>query len=318
MEGVDHWTGLPGRYQVVRCGECRHRYLNPRPKLEALAACYPAEYAPHQPEVGPSQALRGDGGGAVRPWYLRWFPLGRVPGLKRLYSGLMEDSSQLLLLPGDYPGPRPERFRALEVGCATGRFLQAMAEAGWEVTGVEPMSGAALRAQRAGFEVYVDTVCRLGLSPESYEWICAWMVIEHVPDPRETLAEMHRLLVRGGVLTISLPNCGSWEAWWFGSKWYGWDLPRHLQHFTPASICGLLEVLGYRDVRVQYQANGLNWFGSMGILLRGVPGLRGVGKALMGHAEQPRWLWRLLTAPLAHGMAWIGQGGRMTIMARKV
>ena len=57
LTSADVRCHLPGRFTVVRCEGCNHRYLNPRPADECLADCYPVGYAPHQAVVAALQTV---------------------------------------------------------------------------------------------------------------------------------------------------------------------------------------------------------------------------------------------------------------------
>ena len=327
LRGRDNLTGMPGEFVVEQCLDCRHRYLNPRPTWETNFLCYPSDYSPHLPVPTPSvltssSQLRNDDIGSgesppkgKRPWYLGVLPLHRIPGLKRLYHWLLDDKSQMLISPpadSNASDHRPSTGDALEVGCATGRYLVALRELGWQVTGVEPMEAPAKVAQSVGLDVRIGTLDTVSLPSQQFDLVAAWMVIEHVPDPRKTLTQMRRLLREGGTLLISVPNAGCWEPIVFGRSWYSWELPRHLQHFTVDSLTQLLRECGFEEVRVWHHRSLLNLFGSLGIAWRG----NRVGRWLMDYTEHPRLLWRLASAPLAHFLAWIGQGGRMTMEAK--
>ncbi|MGV2337413.1 MAG UNVERIFIED_CONTAM: hypothetical protein LVR18_26130 [Planctomycetaceae bacterium] len=49
LSGRDNLCGIPGEFHVVRCRDCQHFYMNPRPVTESLADCYPPDYSPHVP-----------------------------------------------------------------------------------------------------------------------------------------------------------------------------------------------------------------------------------------------------------------------------
>jgi hypothetical protein len=48
-----------------------------------------------------------------------------------------------------------------------------------------------------------------------------------------------------------MPNIDSWEARFFGTHWFGLELPRHLGHFSPRSLHHLMTELGYEQVCVK-------------------------------------------------------------------
>ena len=67
-------------------------------------------------------------------------------------------------------------------------------------------------------------------------------VIEHVPDPRETLALCEKHLNPGGIVVITTGDFGSLPARLLGARWRLMTPPQHLWFFTPGacSACGLL------------------------------------------------------------------------------
>src|SRR5205823_10757107 len=80
----------------------------------------------------------------------------------------------------------------------------------------------------------------------SFDVITMWHSLEHVHHPMKILREAHRLLVPGGRLLVAVPNIDSLPFRWFGSAWYGLDLPRHLTHFAPWTLHLMLERAGFR------------------------------------------------------------------------
>ncbi|RDI76261.1 Methyltransferase domain-containing protein [Gaiella occulta] len=278
----DRLLGLPGGFRVVRCRRCGFLYTNPQLGEAALARHYPPEYPPYHPppngQAEPDGRLRaglragvlearryparGDGG------RLRWRAAGT------LASRLL--SQRFVWLPPFVPGGT-----LVEVGSATGAYLAEMRALGWDVVGIEvdPAASATAR-QRHGLDVRTGTVEQAAL-PDGYaDVVVMRMVLEHVRDPRRTLSELRRVLKPGGRLLLSVPNAGSLEARLFGSAWYGWDLPRHLSHFTPASLAALLSEAGFGRVRVRHLANANNLAGSLHYRRGGLGAPRHPGRAL--------------------------------------
>lgn len=331
----DNLCGIPGEFSVERCAVCQHLFMNPRPVMECLAACYPANYGPHQSTPVLAADLNTDDrqhGTKVserskRPLYLRVLPLRYVPGLKRLYEWLMEDLSQPVpQVPAPVSGAdkavasemqSPGTHRALEVGCATGQYLVRLQQAGWEVTGIEPGEKPAAVAKEAGLNVQCGLLESCELQPESFDLAAAWMVIEHVPNPRQTLQNIQEVLKPGGTFLFSIPNAGCWEANFFGKNWYVLELPRHLHHFTTKSIQRLLEETGFIDVSITHQRNVSNVVGSLALMLLSKWPNSRVGRKLLAYPDTPTLALKLLLAPIAHLLARIHQGGRLTISARR-
>lgn len=322
LNTTDPLHGVGGEFQVVRCVDCRHIFMNPVPTAESLAACYPAEYGPHagptaettRPPVdasprqpGPNQSVQSKE--ARPPWYLS-SGIRRIPGLRRLYYWLSDTRSNYLPMP---PG---KDARAVELGCATGGFLTKLAQAGWEAEGVELIETAAAVAQQQGFPVHVGTLQSAKLPADTYDAAFAWMVIEHLPDPKSAFCELHRILKDNGQLAFSVPNVSCWEPFVFGRNWYVWEVPRHLQYFGPGRLRRILTDAGFDNIQIIHQRNVLNVIGSVGIALRKLCPNSRLARRLIDCPNQLSMWWQLLLAPGAIFLAMIRQGGRLTIVAR--
>jgi 2-polyprenyl-3-methyl-5-hydroxy-6-metoxy-1,4-benzoquinol methylase len=117
---------------------------------------------------------------------------------------------------------------------------------GWKVTGLDA-SGRAVERVRTelGLPALAGTLPHLELDPESFDVITMWHALEHVHDPLSLLREARKLLVPGGKLVVAVPNIDSLPFRWFGRHWFGLELPRHLTHFTPASLPQMLQRAGF-------------------------------------------------------------------------
>jgi SAM-dependent methyltransferase len=134
----------------------------------------------------------------------------------------------------------------LDVGCATGQFLQAMGQHGWQTAGVELSDYAANYARDvAGLDVRTGTLEEVELPSDSYDVVTLWDVFEHVLDPKATLAEIGRVLKPGGWVVIHTPNPTCLEAKLFGANWIGWERPRHLHLYTPQVLSNYLREAGF-------------------------------------------------------------------------
>ena len=167
--------------------------------------------------------------------------------------------------------------RLLDVGCASGHFLDAASGAGFEVVGVEPSEGAVARARerlRGRGVVHHATLQGARLDPASFEGVTLWDVLEHVVDPKAFLSEVTALVRPGGFVLANVPDIGSLPARFMGSRW-PLLLPEHLVYFTAASLRAAGEACGLAWVG---SGRRLGWF-SLGYVLRrlaehGVPGSR--------------------------------------------
>lgn len=320
LETTDPLHGVGGVFQIVRCQDCRHIFMNPCPTADSLAACYPAAYGPHASQTKISEPpleessdqpkpAQGSHSTTVSPWYLS-SGFRRMPGLRALYYWLTDTRSNYL------PLPSAGNARAIELGCATGSFLAKLAEAGWNAEGVELVESAAAESQRQGFSVHVGTLQSAELSSDTYDAAFAWMVIEHLPGPRSAFCEFHRILKHNGQLAFSVPNVSCWEPVVFGRSWYVWEVPRHLQYFGPRSLYTLLTESGFDDIQIVHQRNVLNVVGSLGIALRRIFPKSKLARRLIDSPNRLSMWWQLLLAPAAIFLATLRQGGRLTVIAR--
>lgn len=140
--------------------------------------------------------------------------------------------------------------RLLDVGCAMGHFLGFAKRYGWEVEGVE-CSPYAARYAAERFEANVHAVCVLKdahLTPESYHACVLVEVIEHLPDPRETMTEVWRLLQPGGLVYVTTPNFTAYRSLLLREEWSAVIPVGHLYHFDSASLPKLLSSIGFINV----------------------------------------------------------------------
>lgn len=83
---------------------------------------------------------------------------------------------------------------------------------------------------------------------KAYDVISLWHVLEHLSDPFEFLEKAYVSLKPGGHLIIALPNYLSYDAHYYAQYWAGWDVPRHLWHFSPPSLQQLADEKGFSFV----------------------------------------------------------------------
>jgi SAM-dependent methyltransferase len=136
-----------------------------------------------------------------------------------------------------------EGNRLLDVGCGDGSFLLATQRAGWQVCGTELKPEVPLAA---GLDVRRE-IDRFDPGP-SFDYITFWHSLEHLTDPRQSLERAHDRLRPGGLVLISVPDNGGWQACLYGRHWVHLDVPRHLFHFDRSSLGRLLEMMGFRPV----------------------------------------------------------------------
>jgi SAM-dependent methyltransferase len=132
--------------------------------------------------------------------------------------------------------------RLLDVGCATGDFMQAGRAAGFDVEGLELSTWSCAVARGRGFSVHQKTLSQLASEGgPQFDVISLIGVIEHFPDPRAEMDNLARLLRPGGILVIWTGDVSSWLARLLGRRWWYWQ-GQHIQYFTQKSLSHLARV----------------------------------------------------------------------------
>lgn len=198
--------------QVVQCRSCSLVYVNPRLHPDLILSGY-AEA--EDPRFAAQNDLR-----------IRAFHRTLRKVLRRL-------------------GTPAQGKCLLDVGCAGGAFLVAARKLGFEVTGVEPSRWMADFGRRTYQLDIRGGILAPGMFPEhSFDVVTLWDVIEHLPDPHDTLTRIGTLLKPGGLLLVNYPDIASVAARALGKRWPFW-LSVHLLYYTPKTMAAQLDRAGF-------------------------------------------------------------------------
>jgi len=187
--------------------------------------------------------------------------------------------------------------RVLEVGVGFGHFLRTAAAHGLDVSGVELNPSASNRARAMGFEVFeADLAALSGRTSVLFDAVCAFQVLEHVPDPRGLLEGMLKILRPGGRLLLSVPNAAVMRV--IDPK--GEDLldqpPHHVSHWDEGvfrALEGLLPVRVCQVSREPLAQYHIGWFlSAYSSVLRARFG-RPVARLLLNCVTKPPIHWLL-------------------------
>jgi SAM-dependent methyltransferase len=152
--------------------------------------------------------------------------------------------------------------------------LGALADRGFEVHGFEINEAAAAGADPRARICVGPNLAAVRYPDASFDQVIVWHVLEHLPDPRETLVEIRRILKPGGRIVVSVPNFNSLQARWAGPAWFHLDLPRHIYHFNARGLQSLLADCGFTCRRAHHFSIRQNPFGWLQSALNRLPGSR--------------------------------------------
>ena len=132
----------------------------------------------------------------------------------------------------------------LDFGSGDGAFIAA-APAAVNAFGVDPLS-----PKNTTFKTLEEAKTQT----RRYDIITAWHSLEHTHNPKGVLRAMVELLEEEGLIHIAVPNYKSWDAQHYGRFWAGYDVPRHLWHFSKESFVTLASQLDLEigEIRPQW------------------------------------------------------------------
>jgi 2-polyprenyl-3-methyl-5-hydroxy-6-metoxy-1,4-benzoquinol methylase len=221
LEAVDY-TVSKQRFAIWHCNSCTFRLTQDVPAADSIAPYYQSEeYISHS----------DTGKGIINRLYhqVRKRTLGGKRKLVEEITGV-------------------KRGNILDIGAGTGAFLNEMKTTGWHITGLEPDAGARTMADKL-YGLSFNTPDKLfELPQDNYDTITMWHVLEHVHDLNGYVAQFKKLLKPNGKLFIAVPNYTSYDAASYHEYWAAYDVPRHLYHFSPASMKRLIEKHGLKII----------------------------------------------------------------------
>jgi SAM-dependent methyltransferase len=147
--------------------------------------------------------------------------------------------------------------RIMEVGCGAESLLADLTARGYEALGVDQSPSA--RTLAAGDKAMQVAASTNDAKPESFDYLTAFEVLEHIEDDHGALAAWSQYLRPGGTLVISMPaHPHRWNA---ADEWAG-----HFRRYRRSDLHALVEGAGYEVTEIQSYgfpiANAMERFGA--------------------------------------------------------
>ena len=143
------------------------------------------------------------------------------------------------------------RGRLLEVGCATGEFLEAAEAAGFDVLGVDASERYARYSMQRNLNVRYGRLEEMDLHPSSFDVIALFHVIEHVQDPVDFLRRLNALTREGGLIFIATPNVDSVTDRLFGFQHPNYHQEDHLLFFSTETLRQVLQKASFEPLVIE-------------------------------------------------------------------
>ncbi len=224
-------------HRVYRCATCDFGFLYPRPLEEELVRNYNAYH------TGTAFSMGSLARGAISKFEAK---------LRDKVAWLNDRSVEMLQQLSVVP--LPDEPSVCDVGCGDGRLLKQLLDRGIRGVGVEPSDEARRQAKNLGVSVVAGTAESI---PDEvggpFDLVVMSHVMEHTLDPVKAIEQCRARLRPGGSLVIEVPNNACHSARTAKVAWRWLDVPRHVNFFTPRSLCKLLEGSGFRIEQVCYR-----------------------------------------------------------------
>lgn len=153
--------------------------------------------------------------------------------------------------------------KLLDIGPNYGEFASLAQDEGYNVSVIE-CDPICVRFMKRNLALNVIDSCDpstvLEKSQDTFDVICLWQAIEHLPEPWRVLREAVKRLTKHGILVISTPNPSAWQLQVMGKSWPHLDAPRHLFLLSPKWIINSGKELGLGVLLFTMQDSGdLAW-----------------------------------------------------------
>ncbi|MDO9087402.1 MAG: class I SAM-dependent methyltransferase [Anaerolineaceae bacterium] len=209
FSGRDLLHDLDGNFQLFECKNCKLVTLDPKLTDDEFEKYYPNDYLSFPLSIETEKNL--------------FKKIDRQFGVNKRVNRILKKEKK--------------SGKILDIGCATGIFLNEMKNKGWDCYGVEPNNFAA----NYGKEYFDLNIINKPFEQTNFlnsffDVVTMWDVLEHVENPDLVAKELYRILKPDGLLVVSMPNSDSIECKIFGKYWAGWDIPRHNNIFDSKNI----------------------------------------------------------------------------------
>jgi SAM-dependent methyltransferase len=213
-------------FNVVRCRKCGLVYVNPRHNLQDLNKIYTKGYYTGQDEKGYEDYIGGEQG--IKTMFRK-----RLKIVEKYKKG----------------------GRLLDMGCATGFFLEVAEENGWDAFGVELSEYASNYARERGSNVFTGDLTETTFPDGHFDVITLWAVVSNLQNPHNNLLEVHRILKKDGLIVIQTGDINSIFAKLRGVNWDILTPEGHLYYFSKKTLRKMLEIAGFKIVKIITHGN---------------------------------------------------------------
>lgn len=188
--------------------------------------------------------------------------------------------------------------KVLDIGTSTGVMLDIFKEHGWQTWGVEP-SESALVASNKGHKVVHSYFEDATFNNNFFDLVILNHTLEHLDNPIGILTKAGRILKKGGIIFVDVPNFGGLSSKFLKKSWPYLAPEEHKHQFTKQSLSQILEKSGF---------NILYWKSRSGIFEYANP---------LRELKRKRFLLDILLLPYSLIVTMLNMGDSMSFVAKK-
>jgi len=203
---------------IEKCNKCGHIYNRLKEReLQNLTKYYELEYAPSNLSSNDKE--------------------GDKPGTNNSYNIKRYDHVYITISPYI-----TKDSRILDVGCAIGGFLDFLKDKGYKnLYGIEPIIEYVNMAKN--MNIKVGNIYSIPFADDSFDLVILDQVLEHLSAPNLAMKEIRRVLDKGGLCYISVPDVERYNALYF------YLIREHIQHFELKNIKLLAGLNDFRLIK---------------------------------------------------------------------
>ncbi len=138
----------------------------------------------------------------------------------------------------------------LDVGCASGLFLQEAKKRGWKVYGSEYGDEQVAHCRSLGITMHQGPLTEQAFQGVEFDVITSIEVIEHINNPVQEMQLIHAKLRAGGLFYCTTPNFNALSRFYLRDKYNIISYPEHLSYYTPGTLSKLMHSTGFKKRKV--------------------------------------------------------------------
>ena len=200
-------------FDIVRCVECKHVYLSPRPDIDEIGEFYNSFYLPHSKDKTLFNRIYR----LVQRFTFKW----KTGIISSFTSGK----------------------NILDFGGGKGDFVRFLNKCGYKsVLFDKNVNKRAVLKDKGVTAVWEEEE----IKKNHFDLITMWHSLEHIHDLDRLFLLINSAIKREGSIIVAVPNIDAPEIVFLRKSWAALDSPRHLNHFSSNSLAKLFNDRGYK------------------------------------------------------------------------